>query len=329
MSTLALRTRRLAFTLVELLVAMAVLVILIGVTAQMTSGVSSIVNRGGTHISEDEQARSLMDRMALDFGAMVKRSDVDYYLKGRPAALAQPGNDQIAFYTEVAGYVDSATATASGTPASTPVTQSPTALIAYRVNATTLRLERLCRGLVWNGSSSGDVMAFLPVPLASPLPSPLPSPMPTAVPTPCWPAAAEPDDTKIKDMDYEAVGPQVFRFEYYYMLKGQTATPGASTLSITPWSSNHVSVEGMRDVAGIGVLMAVLDQKSRLLVTKSQLTALIAQMPDATNGGTTFTGPGDLEQQWTSAVNKSGLPSPVIGAVRIYTRCFYLNGVPP
>ena len=89
---------------------MVVLVILVAVTAQMTSGVSSIVNHGGSQIDDDRQARTLLDRMALDFDSMVKRTDVDYYLKGRPitntmgsggAASAQ--NDLMAFYSEVPG----------------------------------------------------------------------------------------------------------------------------------------------------------------------------------------------------------------------------------
>ena len=84
--------RRRAFTLVEVLVAMAVLVILVGMIAQMTNGVASVVGLGQAHIDTDGQARALLDRMAIDIGAMVKRPDVDYYLKGRPAALTMSSN---------------------------------------------------------------------------------------------------------------------------------------------------------------------------------------------------------------------------------------------
>ena len=46
--------------------------------------------------------------MAIDFAQMVKRSDVDYYLKylqpRRCVDVLQPGNDQIAFYSNVPGY---------------------------------------------------------------------------------------------------------------------------------------------------------------------------------------------------------------------------------
>ncbi len=335
--------RRRAFTLVEVLVAMTVLVLLIGMIAQMTGGMSSIIGRGQAHINTDGQARALLDRMAIDFEAMIKRSDVDYYLKGRPITLTQTTqgivgtNDQIAFYSEVPGYFPTTTGTAL---------QSTVSLVAYRVNATTMHMERLCKGLAWNGASTSNTgnnytMGFLPVPLASALPSPLPSPTPSAMPTPGWPQAADPTT---KDLDYEELGPQVFRFEYYYVLKGQNlaapATPPPTLLSLTPWYANapvsHTAVNGMQDVAGIGILIAVIDSKSRSLVSQDQLAALASQMEDAPTptasnaaGGTAaFANPGDIEKQWVSAVNSSTLPKSATATIRVYTRCFYLNGVP-
>ncbi len=328
--------RRRAFTLIEVLVAMTVLALLVALIAQMTSGVTSVVNRGQGHVETDEQARALLDRMAIDFAAIVKRPDVDYYLKGRPVELNQAGNDQIAFYSEVPGYFPASTPPSTG--ATSP---SPVSLVAYRVNSDTMRMERLSKGLAWNGASTATSlsMAFLPVPLASPVPvsSPVPSPTP-ATTSPLFPVAADPT---AQDPDYEELGPQVFRFEYYYVLKGQGSTSAPPVLSLTPWyvnpPVNHTSVNGLQDVAGIGVVIAVIDSKSRALVTKDQLLTLAGQMDDATvpaanpTGGsaTPFAIAGDIEQKWLAKVNASSLPKPAIAAIRIYTRCFYLNGVTP
>ena len=325
-----------AFTLIEVLVSMTVLVLLIGVIAQMTGGVASIVGRGGARIDTDGQARALLDRMAIDIGAMVKRPDVDYYLKGRPStSLTQPGNDQIAFYSAVPGYF------ASGT---TPTTESSVSMVAYRVNSTTMHMERLCKGMSWNGASTGNTMGFLPVPLASPLPTPTPSSLPTPTPAPivaaAFPEAAEPTDPDPThpDLDWEELGPQVFRFEYYYVLKGQiglvTSTSGSpqiysSMLSIVPWYAaipGHTSVNGMQDVAAVGVLIAVIDPKSRVLLTNTQLTSLANNMEDAPAA---LTDPGVIEQSWLNTVNSSTLPKRATAAIRVYTRCFYLNGVSP
>jgi len=281
---------------------------------QLFNSTASITSMGNKHMDADAQARALLDRMSIDFGSMVKRPDVDYYLKGRPAANDQKsGNDQIAFYSEVPGYYPS-----SGK-------NSTVSLVAYRLNPSTHRVERLGKGLQWNAVSAADTpVVFLPIPLASPLPSPLPSPMPATAPDPAWPQAA----TMAADPDYEACGPQVFRLEYYYILKGQDAsTP--SILSDTPWDTraplSHNSVNGLQDVAAIGIVIAVLDSKSRVLVSDHDLDTLAGQMGDFSPSMK----PGDLEAQWQAAVNASTLPHVASSAIRIYGRCFNLNSPNP
>ena len=328
-----------AFTLVELLVATAVLVLLLVLILQLFNATSSVTGRGNARMDTDAQARALFDRMALDFDRIVKRADVDYYLKGRPAANTQSGNDQIAFYSESAGYYPAGAVGVN--------TQSPVSLVAYRVNdgsnnaAAQNRLERLGKGLIWNGLSTTNVpasaqpMSFLPVPLASPLPvaTPGPSPTPTPAPvaTPAWPQAGNMADDP--DGDYEYMAPQVFRFEYYYILKGQkdaTGTLQPSKLSVTPWDSriaDHTSVAGLRDVAGVGVVIAAIDPKSRVLVTPQQLTDLAKPSGGMIDFVETMA-PGDLEAAWQKAVIDSGLPRPAMQAIRVYGRTFLFNPTP-
>src|SRR5882757_2994009 len=78
--------------------------------------------------------------------------------------------------------------------------KSPISLVAYRVNPIVAspsynKMERLGRGLAWNGVSSG----WLPVMF-------LPQTILTVM-------------LSTADSDYEVIGPQVFRFEYYYLLR--------------------------------------------------------------------------------------------------------------
>ncbi len=316
-----------AFTLVEMLVSIVVLALLVALIARIFSTTASLTGRNTKRMDTDAQARAVLDRMAIDFGRMVRRADVDYYLKGRPATNSQQGggtvspNDQIAFYSEVAGYYPS-----TGS-------QSPVSLVAYRINTQfgLQGLERLGKGLVWNGVATTDTpVVFLPIPLASPLPAPLPSPMPASAPAPAWPQAASMD----ADGDYELVGPQVFRFEYYYVLNGQAAnaavppaTPPPSVLSSVPWDTRpplgHAGVNGWQDVAAIGVAIAVVDSRSRSLVTEAQLGTLAGQMPDFDPSMKM----GGLETQWTAAINANAanLPVAVLPAIRVYGRCFYLS----
>src|SRR6266516_7101312 len=153
---LARRTRG-GFTLAELLVSVFVLVLLIFMFTQLMTSATAITRNDHKHVDTDTQARAVLDRMALDFAQMLKRTDVDYYVK-QPSGYKGHGNghgwgqgkngdkgsDQMAFFSHVPGYY----------PGSYP---SPISLVAYRVNESTStdaaygRLERLAKGLLWNG----------------------------------------------------------------------------------------------------------------------------------------------------------------------------------
>jgi hypothetical protein len=77
----------------------------------------------------------------------------------------------------------------------------------------------------------------------------------------------------------------------------------------------------MQDVAAICVAMATIDPKSRLLISDSQLTALITQLQDFSTGMK----PGDLLSQWQTTLDGiTNVPRPAIQGVRIYERYFYL-----
>src|SRR6266853_2801920 len=128
---LPLQHRCRAFTLAELLVSMGVLVMLTLLATQLLNSAAKIITLGHKQMDADSQARELFDRMAIDFAQMVKRSDVDYYLKSSATGtgvrnLLQPGNDKIGFYSAVPGYYLSG---------STSTQQSPVSLVSYRVNA--------------------------------------------------------------------------------------------------------------------------------------------------------------------------------------------------
>ena len=276
-----------AFTIVELLVSAAVLVVIVLLISRVFSNTSAVTSSGNKRMDADAQVRPVFDRLAVDFSQMIKRADVDYYLKS--AANWQIGNDQLAFYSAVSGYYPS-----TGS-------QSPISLVGYRINATSAsnafnKLERMSKGLVWNGVSTTDTpIVFLPLTIAS-----------------TWPAATNGN----LDSDYELIAPYVFRFEYYYLLK-------SGVLSITPWdtTAGHSSINGMQDVAAISVVLATIDSKSRGLVSDGQLTTLGVRLNDFTSSMTA----GELVNQWQTALDgTTDMPQPAISSVRIYERHFYL-----
>lgn len=309
------RKRHGAFTIAELLAALPVLLLLVVLISQLCNSTQAVITMGHKHMDADAQARAVFDRMATDFAQMVHRPDVDCFLKD--ASNAQPGNDQIAFYSQVPGYYSP-----SGG-------KSPVSLVAYRVftNGTTAQLQRLGYGLEWNGISTGAMTAVsgtdtpaMPVVFSSGIGNAISS---------YWPIAT----SSAQNPNYELAGPQVFRMEYYYILKGQNVAGASfpSCLSAIPWDvrvPGHTSVSGLQDVAAIGVVIAFADARSQLLITPAQLADLQSAMLDFPTADTTPANPGDLEAQWQRAINISGLPRAAAAGIRIYRRWFYLSSTP-
>jgi hypothetical protein len=343
-SQLSTRDKADGFTLAELLVSVGVLVLLVVLATQLLNTSATVTTLGHKQMDADSQARQLLDRIAVDFAQMVKRSDVDYYVKsswfasGSPPAplgvtgvrtLLQPGNDVIAFYSNVPGYYP------------TPSYQSPISLVAYRVyNPSTTpspcpncnKLERMGKGLLWNAATPSPApVVFMPIPLASAIPiAELLQPTPSPAATPAWPEVASNTSSW---SDSEVIGPQVFRFEYYYLLKGQT-NPATGELwspifSDAPWDTRicscpaaspaptptptgtpiasptpealccHTAPDGMQDVAAVVVVIAVIDAKSKVVLLDSTTPPQIAQVASQLIDWGNTTCPGCPSQtQW-------------------------------
>jgi len=322
-----------AFTLVELIVSMVVLTLLMIVIAQLFSAALAVTGMRNKQMDADAQARAVFDRMAVDFSQMVKRQDVDYFFKTSNAdqynhVNPQTGNDQFAFYSQVPGYY----------PASTSAQQSPVSLVAWRINADSSpggyynQLQRFGMGLLWSSVSASGSSAIV---FSSGTSGASCCGSNNVIST-NWPAAT---DSTAVDSAYEPAGPQVFRMEYYYVLKGQTSRAGrlfTPQLSDTPWEMRpdvngqpfHTSVNGMQDVAGITVVIAVADPKSLSLVGAKlpQLASSMAEFPQTSSTGVNTTQPGWLQTQWQSMINNpaNGIPPAAASSLRIYQRTFPL-----
>src|SRR5690349_15417955 len=132
------RQQNAAFTMIELLVSVTLLVVLVLLVSRIFSSATAVTVAGNKRMDAEAQIRPLFDRMAADLAQTLRRLDVDCYLKspGNP----QPGNDQMAFYSAVAGYYPS-----SGS-------QSSISIVSYRINSISgssafNKLERMAKGL--------------------------------------------------------------------------------------------------------------------------------------------------------------------------------------
>lgn len=269
------------FTLAELLVSVGVLVLLVLLTSHLLKSAATVTVLGHKQMDADSQARQLLDRMAIDFAQMIKRPDVSYYLKGGTGG-SQTGNDQIAFYSATPGCYSTTTST----------TQSPLSLIAYRINPNASnsaynKLERLGKGLLWNGVSSTDAPLIF------------------------WQAVGAPTDAAY-GASGETIGPGIFRFEYCYL-----RTNG--TLSTTP--------PNIDALCAIVVDIAVIDPKSKVLLTDAQIATLATPgnanfLADYGPGMT----PGQLRTQWQDTVKAiTRLARPALSGIHFYERYFYLS----
>lgn len=128
--------------------AIAVLSILVLMFASMMSSTSATVFSGNKHLTADDQARLVLDRIQMDLARMPKRSDLYFQF------LKQTGNDELTFYSETPGFFAGGTAAAS---------ESNLSLVSYQYT-NTYELERLGQGCEWTDSN----VAFSPTPTTAP-----------------------------------------------------------------------------------------------------------------------------------------------------------------
>jgi prepilin-type N-terminal cleavage/methylation domain-containing protein len=270
-----------AFTLIELLVSVSILTLLALIVSRMVNSAALITIVGNRRMDANSQIRPVVTRMTLDFAGMVRRPDVSSFSKG--SLNPESGNDQIAFFSNSPGYYPS-----TGS-------QSPLSLVCYRINSdstspTLNRMERMSKGLLWSGVTGPETpMLFGLQAIVN-----------------NWPAAT---NSSTSDPDYELVGPQIFRFEYYYVLK-------------TGAVSDQLGADGWQDITGVAVGVAAIDQKSRALLSKTQLTELSGRLKDFDPAKPSY----DLIESWKEALDGvTDMPRVAINGVRIYQRYFYLT----
>ena len=337
-----------------MLVSVTVLILLILLVAKTVDTAATTVRPASKHIDTDTQARVVLDRIAVDFAKMLKRTDIDYYIKapigyknpkahgnGNKLQSGQSGNDQIAFYSEVPGFYPS-----SGS-------QSPLSLVAYRIDnspasATYLQFQRMGKGLLWNGVNNGTTQTS-PYPIVfttGQIVASCTNKCPCTGTTGPWagPWSAAICDSN-SDSDYERIGPGVFRFEYYYLLKDGSITDAPRVTGAVNWTDSSqtlsAKLNAFSDVEAIAVVIAVIDPASRSLVFPNALFNLMSDMADfknANGNGNQAQQIGDVENNWNLAVKNaastgktsdgSAFPPAAASAVRIYNRYIDVRTLP-
>jgi prepilin-type N-terminal cleavage/methylation domain-containing protein len=310
------------FTLVELVVAMAIVLILMATMIGLLSSTSMITLQSRKQIDADSEARMIFDRMKSDFDGMVKRPDVDYIF-ARPT-----GNDALFFYSEAPALADGASAYSN-----------TCALVGYRINSSN-QLERLGKGLTW-GAAPPDGPVFLAYASTT---APLSPDSNSTFANSAWSAlvgTAPAYNNGTSSIYYHVLGDSVFRLEICFLLKPLKQTDGSvlpaiySNLPydirpnqlISPVPSSLYGL-GSSEIQAIVVTMAILDLNSRKIVSAANLQALAGDFLDPTDTELASTPPKLMAQTWSAAlVNTTftGVMKQAASNVHIYQRVFYLG----
>jgi len=293
-----------AFSLVEVLVAMAVVALLLGILAQMIGSASDLTTSGQKRMDAEGAGRQALGILANDMTKMVRRPQADLDV----VFAKRQGNDRLFFYAEAPGFLST----------SDPGQQSPVSLVGYRVGPD-WKLERLGKGLRWSGP--GESPVFLRITGASAVPS-------TTL-AGAWPGViGSPPDYNGTSVDYQTISDEVFRLEFCLVdNEGNAFLPTASWRS---WADDDLNgVPNLREVRAVIVAIAALDKRSRQIVPDMEVLA--NALPDPTQAQVESDPAELMAASWKKIVENPGfadslgIPEKAAANVRIYQRVFLLN----
>jgi len=326
--------RKQAFTIIELMLAMALVLVVMLVISQIMRSTQIVTSASRRHLDADSEARTVFDRMDADFSRMVKRTDVDFLIdKGET-------NDSVYFYSE-APSVQAGLATTNSV-----------ALIGYRVNPESHQLERFSLGLAYTNSSSNN-MVFLNYTNA---------PSTTNAPVPSSTLSVVFSNAISLPGNYQVIAPDVFRLELSFLLKPYTDSttmgPKPSYYSVAPFNpsvlgrsdtnqifstmENSASYGnwgeiGWGDVQAVVVTLAILDESTQkalpnltnALISMSQTNSQV--LPKADPSFLASNPPVLPAQMWQTNIDSGSyikgvkVPRAVVNQVRVYQRVFPIN----
>lgn len=297
------------FTIIELMVSMAVLTLIVVMMAQVINNATVATVAAGRNSDSDTQVRCIFDRIEADLNCALNRDDVDFYVNKKS------GNDEIYFYSVADGYYPSGDPAMSGSGRLTA--RNTDALVGYRLNTGTGGdLERLSRGLHWGDPSpqSGlyTSVAFLPLKIKD-----------------CFSQILGDTTNNSTNLSsqWDVIGDQVFRFETSFLLTNGVVSQYPSLSGTT---SGGVPTWVRSDVVAVVITLATVDKGTRsMLSSTAALQTLAASLQDAADSSP---GSSTTAEQWVQTITGSikspppGIPKAVISSVRVYQRYFYLDG---
>ena len=300
------------FTLIELMVSIAVLGLLGGMVMQLLGSASRLTTNSRKTGDCDTEARFVLDQISADLSRRVRRPDVDAFV-GK-----EKGDDRLYFFGETPGY----------SPTLTAQDRSTISLVGYRLQQPTTQgnrfaLQRYARALPWESTAKETAMPF--VVLAGNPREPLPA---TTLKGSSgtgtggsFPSVLAGD--KAEDIYYQTIGENIVRFEISLLRKPDLSNPSRpkdARLLLDSETPNELAAFGFSNISALVISIAVVDTQAGLRVSQATINAL--ELGDT--NPTAF--PLYPLDQWNQAFQaKAGsLPKALSSGIRFYQRAIQL-----
>ena len=323
------KPRARAFTILELLVAMSVLVVIIAIMSQVMAMTGQAINAAKKQLDLETQSRIILDRIGRDLSNMVVTPGVTpLVINNTGDSASGSNNDGLAVITigrprDRSSLTDSAVSVLSS--------DVRMAVMGYRVisapdpRSPQGNVPTVNRGdgtITWpaNGIVRDDIQAKSDLGKAM-----------TA-------AAADLSTAGTSMLAFEPMGQGIFRLEICYLLDDGTV------VSTPPRDVNFPSQAGntyalalskatsadsdKRFVKALIVAIAGIDSKTEGLLNAAQLTSLANVLPNPANGQTPLQAWDFTSPEATDLLSKLAAPNfphPVLSSLRAYQRYYYLQ----
>jgi len=301
-----------AFTLIELMVSIAVLGLLGGMVMQLLGSASRLTSNSRKTGDCDTEARFVLDQISADLSRRVRRPDVDAFV-GK-----LKGDDRLYFFGETPGY----------SPKLTAQERSTISLVGYRLQPPTVdgghyALQRYARALPWVSTATEIAMPFVVLTgtPSKPLPATTLSGSSGTGTGGSFPKVLNQDNSE--EVYYQTIGENVVRFEISLLRKPNFSNP-AKPIAARLLSDTETPIElaqyGFSNISALIITIAVVDAQSSLRVSTASINAL--DLPD--------TVPTDFPlyplDQWnkTFSGKLNTLPKTLSGGLRFYQRAIQL-----
>lgn len=296
------------FTLIELMVSIAVLGLLGGMVMQLLGSASRLTTNSRKTGDCDTEARFVLDQISADLSRRVRRPDVDAFV----AKLK--GDDRLYFFSETPGY----------SPTLSAQDRSTVSLVGYRLQAPAstggrFTLQRYARALPWVSTATETSLPFVVLTGApsKPLPTTTLAGASSTGSGGTFPKVLGQD--KSEEIYYQVIGENIVRFEISLLRKPNASNP-ARPIAARILSDTEIPAElsqfGLSNISAMVVTIAVLDPEARLRATPTIIESF----------GLQDTNPADFPlyplDQWNKSFlgKVSSLPKSLASGVRFYQR---------